>query len=288
MTLITSPESILDIATAAMQSTEDQRLKTLVVSLTKHLHQFVLENQLTEKEFERALQFLVDIGQATGKNTNEVVLAADILGVSSLVSTINNLDLDGGSYAALLGPFWRKNAPLCAWGESISRTDLGGQLMEVRGLILDEDKNPISSAIVDVWHSSPVGFYENQDENQIDMNLRGRFETNEHGEFFFRTIRPAGYPVPTDGPCGELLRAQKRHPNRPAHIHFMISKPGYKVLITQVFDATDKNLESDPVFGVSKQLVGNYLTDEKTGICKLNHAFVLQAGEMIFPAPPIP
>jgi len=288
MTLITSPASILEITTAAMQSTEDERLKTLVISLTKHLHQFVLENQLTELEFERALQFLVGIGQATGKNTNEVVLAADILGVSSLVSTINNLDLDGGSYAALLGPFWRKNAPLCAWGDNISRTELSGQPMEVRGLILDEAKNPIASAIVDVWHSSPVGFYENQDEHQEDMNLRGRFETNENGEFFFRTIRPAGYPVPTNGPCGELLRAQKRHPNRPAHIHFMISKPGYKVLITQVFDSTDKNLESDPVFGVSEQLVGQYLTDEATGICQLNHSFVLQAGEMVFPAPPIP
>jgi len=163
MALITSPESILEITLAAMQGTEDQRLKTLITSLTKHLHQFVLENQLTELEFERALQFIVGIGQATGKNTNEVVLAADIIGISSLVSTINNLDLDGGSYAALLGPFWRKNAPLCAWGENISRTDLGGQSMEVRGRILDESKMPVADAIVDVWHSSPVGFYENQE-----------------------------------------------------------------------------------------------------------------------------
>jgi catechol 1,2-dioxygenase len=288
MTLITSPESILNITLAAMQGTEDQRLKALVISLTQHLHQFVLENQLTELEFEKALQFIVGIGQATGKNTNEVVLAADILGVSSLVSTVNNLNLDGGSYAALLGPFWRKNAPLCSWGESISRSDLGGQPMEVRGRILDESKKPIPSAIVDVWQSSPVGFYENQDEHQVDMNLRGRFETNENGEFFFKTARPSGYPVPTNGPCGELLRAQNRHPNRPAHIHFMISKPGYKVLITQVFDSTDENLESDPVFGVSQQLVGKYLTDEATGVCKLNHSFILQAGEMVFPAPPIP
>ena len=288
MALITSPESILDITLAAMQGTENERLKKLITSLTTHLHEFVLENQVTELEFERALQFIVGIGQATGKNTNEVVLAADILGVSSLVSTINNLDLDGGSYAALLGPFWRKNAPICKWGENISRTDLGGQAMEVRGQILDESKQPVAGAIVDVWHSSPVGFYENQDERQEDMNLRGRFETNANGEFFFTTIRPAGYPVPTNGPCGELLRAQKRHPNRPAHIHFMISKPGYKVLITQVFDSTDKNLDSDPVFGVSKQLVGEYATDSATGVCKLQHSFVLQAGEMVFPAPPIP
>jgi catechol 1,2-dioxygenase len=288
MALITSPESILDITVAAMQSTEDERLKTLIISLTKHLHHFVIENQLTELEFERALQFIVGIGQATGANTNEVVLAADILGVSSLVSTMNNLDLDGGSYAALLGPFWRQNSPLCVWGENISRTELGGQALEVRGRIVDEAKNPVAGAIVDVWHSSPVGFYENQDEHQEEMNLRGRFQTNANGEFFFTSIRPAGYPVPTNGPCGELLRAQKRHPNRPAHIHFMISKPGYKVLITQVFDSTDENLGSDPVFGVSKQLVGEYITDAATGICKLDHSFLLQAGEMVFPAPPIP
>jgi len=288
MTLITTPASILEITIAAMQNTEDERLKALIISLAKHLHEFILENQLTELEFERALQFIVGIGQATGKNTNEVVLAADILGASSLVAMINNLGLDGGSDAALLGPFWRKNAPLCAWGENISRTDLGGQAMEVRGHIFDESKNPVAGAIVDVWHSSPVGFYENQDERQDDMNLRGKFETNEHGEFFFKSIRPSGYPVPTNGPCGELLRAQKRHPNRPAHIHFMVSKSGYKVLVTQLYDSMDENLESDPVFGVSKQLVGEYLTDATSGICKLSHSFVLQAGEMVFPAPPIP
>lgn len=288
MSLITSPESILQIALNAMDRTADPRLRTLITSLTKHLHEFILENQLSESEFERALQFIVGLGQATGKNTNEVVLAADILGLSSLVSTMNNLDTSGASFAALLGPFWRANAPICAWGDDISRTDLGGQAMEVRGCILDESGQPISGATVDVWQSSPLGFYENQDQSQDEMNLRGRFETNIEGKFFFKTIRPAGYPVPTNGPCGELLRAQDRHPNRPAHIHFMISKLGYKVLITQVFDGTDKNLLSDPVFGVSEHLVGSFDVDEATGVCHLIHNFVLQSGEMRFPAPPIP
>jgi catechol 1,2-dioxygenase len=288
VSLITSPESILQIALNAMDRTADPRLRTLITSLTKHLHEFILENQLSESEFERALQFIVGLGQATGKNTNEVVLAADILGLSSLVSTMNNLDTSGASFAALLGPFWRANAPICAWGDDISRTDLGGQAMEVRGCILDESGQPISGATVDVWQSSPLGFYENQDQSQDEMNLRGRFETNVEGKFFFKTIRPAGYPVPTNGPCGELLRAQDRHPNRPAHIHFMISKPGYKVLITQVFDGTDKNLLSDPVFGVSEHLVGSFDVDEATGVCHLIHNFVLQSGEMRFPAPPIP
>ena len=271
-----------------MDRTADPRLRTLVTSLTRHLHEFILENQLSESEFERALQFIVGLGQATGKNTNEVVLAADILGLSSLVSTMNNLDANGASFAALLGPFWRANTPVCGWGDNISRTDLGGQAMEVRGCILDESGKPISGATVDVWQSSPLGFYENQDQSQDEMNLRGRFETNAEGKFFFKTIRPAGYPVPTNGPCGELLRAQDRHPNRPAHIHFMISKSGYKVLITQVFDGTDKNLLSDPVFGVSEHLVGSFNVDEATGVCHLIHNFVLQSGEMRFPAPPIP
>ncbi len=288
MSLITSPESILHIALDAMDRTADPRLRTLISSLTKHLHEFILENQLSESEFERALQFIVGLGQATGKNTNEVVLAADILGLSSLVSTMNNLDASGASFAALLGPFWRANAPICAWGDDISRTNLGGQAMEVRGCILDESGKPISGATVDVWQSSPLGFYENQDQSQDEMNLRGRFETNAEGKFFFKTIRPAGYPVPTNGPCGELLRAQDRHPNRPAHIHFMISKSGYKVLITQVFDGTDENLLSDPVFGVSEHLVGSFTRDAVTGVCHLIHNFVLQSGEMRFPAPPIP
>jgi catechol 1,2-dioxygenase len=288
VSLITSPESILSIALDAMERTADPRLRMLITSLTKHLHEFILENQLSESEFERALQFLVGLGQATGKNTNEVVLAADILGLSSLVSTMNNLDSSGASFAALLGPFWRVNTPICAWGDNISRTDLGGQVMEVRGCILDNGGNPISGATVDVWQSSPLGFYENQDQSQDEMNLRGRFETNALGEFFFKTIRPAGYPVPTNGPCGELLRAQDRHPNRPAHIHFMISKPGYKVLITQVFDSSDQNLLSDPVFGVSQHLVGSFDVNKDTGVCHLIHNFVLQSGEMRFPAPPIP
>ncbi len=288
MRFISTPQSILDSTINSMEQTSDKRLKTLIGSLTKHLHQYIIENQITEVEFERALQFIVAIGKATGKNTNEVVLAADILGISSLVAMINNLNPDGSSNTALLGPFWRANSPVCKWGENISRTYQEGQQLEVRGQVLDSKQNPIAGAIVDVWQSSPRGLYENQDEMQEDMNLRGRFETNSAGQFFFLTIRPAGYPVPTDGPCGELLRAQNRQPNRPAHLHFMISKLGYKVLITQVFDSSDPNIEADPVFGVTEALLGKYQNDSTTGKCYLNHQFVLQSGEMYFPTPPIP
>lgn len=298
--LPTTPESILPLVIQAMSHTPDSRLRELMASLTTHLHAFVLETQVTEEEFERAVQFLIDIGQATGEKTNEVILAADLLGVSSLIALLNNPALhlnehahtsaEAASHAALLGPFWRANAPICQSGDSIARGDTHGIPLEVRGTVYDEKGQPLPDAVVDVWHASPVGLYENQDDTQAHMNLRGRFKTDANGAYFFRTIRPAGYPVPTNGPCGDLLRAQHRHPNRPAHLHFMVSTPGHKVLITQVFADGDGNLTSDPVFGVTAPLVGNFESSEIDGKhqAKLTHDFYLVEGEMTFPHPPIP
>lgn len=288
MNIVTTPESVLQIATQAMARTPDERLRTLMSALTRHLHAFVMEVKLSEEEFERALEFLVAIGQASGEKKNEVVLAADLLGVSTLVALLNNQDPQGESLAALLGPFWRANAPLCQPGESIARSETPGVPLEVTGVVRNAAGQPLAGAIVDVWQASPVGLYENQDAAQEDMNLRGRFETDDEGRFRFRTVRPAGYPVPVDGPCGELLRAQRRHPNRPAHLHFMVSKPGHKVLVTQVFADDDENLESDPVFGVTRKLIGRFEPQHGGQHATLQHDFVLEAGEMKFPRPPIP
>lgn len=217
-----------------------------------------------------------------------MVLAADLLGVSTLVALLNNQDPQGESPAALLGPFWRANAPHCEAGESIAREGTTGTPLSVRGVVRDAQGRPLAGATVDAWQASPVGLYENQDPQQCEMNLRGRFQTDSEGRFHFRTVRPAGYPVPTDGPCGELLRAQQRHPNRPAHIHFMVSQPGHKVLITQVFADDDQNLESDPVFGVTRRLIGRFAPGADGAEATLEHDFVLEAGEMKFPHPPIP
>ena len=267
-TLPTTPESILPLVLDAMSRTPDARLRELMASLTSHLHAFILETKVTEEEFERAVKFLIDIGQATGEKTNEVILAADLLGVSSLVAVLNNpanhLQRDDHavnevtSHAALLGPFWRANAPFCQSGDNIARGNTHGTPLEVRGVVYDKHGQPLPNATVDVWHASPVGLYDNQDDAQENMNLRGRFKTDAQGAYFFKTVRPAGYPVPTNGPCGNLLRAQLRHPNRPAHLHFMVSTPGHKVLITQVFADGDENLTSDPVFGVTAPLVGDF------------------------------
>ncbi|MDM0075669.1 dioxygenase [Variovorax sp. J2P1-59] len=289
MNIVTTPDSVLQMALHAMERTPDPRLRTVMAALTRHLHAFVHEVKLTEDEFEHALGFLVAIGQASGDTKNEVVLAADLLGVSTLVALLNNQDPQGESPAALLGPFWRANAPVCDAGENIARSETpGGVPLEVSGSVRTADGQPVAGATVDVWQASPVGLYENQDAAQEDMNLRGRFQTDAEGRFHFRSVRPAGYPVPTDGPCGDLLRAQLRHPNRPAHLHFMVSKPGHKVLITQVFADDDENLESDPVFGVTRKLIGRYALEQGGQRATLQHDFVLEPGEMKFPRPPIP
>ena len=290
--LPTTPESLLPIVLQAMSRTPDPRLRELLESLTTHLHRFVLETRLTEAEFERAVQFLIAIGQATGEKTNEVILAADLLGVSTLVALLNNPAGNGNteSPAALLGPFWRANAPRCEAGQDISRCAVDGTPLEVRGTVYGGDGRPLAGATVDVWQASPTGLYECQDATQPDMNLRGRFTTDAEGRYFFRTVTPAGYPVPTDGPCGELLRAQQRHPYRPAHLHFMVSAPGHKVLVTQVFPGNDRYLDSDPVFGVTAALVGRFDEVERDGrrVTRLEHDFRLAAGETVFPHPPIP
>ena len=214
------------------------------------------------------------------------------LGVSSLVALLNN-PRDAGtteSYAALLGPFWRAKAPACAPGDTIARGDTPGMPLEVGGTVYGPGGGPLAGATVDVWQASPVGLYENQDPSQPDMNLRGRFTTDVQGRYFLRSVHPAGYPVPTDGPCGDLLRAQRRHPFRPAHLHFMVSAPGHRVLITQVFADDSAQLTSDPAFGVTAPLVGHFERTQRDGaaVALMTHDFHLSAGEMKFPHPPIP
>jgi catechol 1,2-dioxygenase len=285
--VITDSDSITGIVQKAMSRTPDPRLKEVMSILVRHLHAFLREARPTEEEYEVAVDFLVRLGQATGEKKNEGILASDLLGMSTLVVMLNDPEGTGKTDAALLGPFWRAASPECAPGESIARDTKGGDPLAVSGHVFDTSGRPVESAIVDVWQASPVGLYENQDPEQPDHNLRGRFRTDAKGGFNFRTVKPKGYPVPTDGPCGELLRAQDRHPYRPAHIHFMISREGYRTLITQVFDSTDESIESDVVFGVTHALSGNYVR-QADGTYRLDYDFTLQPGELRIPKPPIP
>lgn len=283
--VVRDAENVTEVVLEAMSRTPDARLREIMASLVRHAHAFVREVRPTEEEFEKGVDFLVRLGQSSGPEKHEVILASDLLGISTLVVMQNKQAT--GTDPALLGPFWRADSPVCKPGDDIARDPGGGEPLEVAGRVVDPQGKPVAGALVDVWQASPVGLYENQDQSQPDHNLRGRFETDARGRFHFRTVRPAGYPVPTDGPCGEMLRAQERHPYRPAHIHFMVSREGYRTLVTQVFDNTDAAIESDVVFGVTPALCGNF-ERRADGRLHLDYDFVLQPGVRRIPTPPLP
>jgi len=220
--IIEDQSSVTDTVLAAMQDAENPRLREVMAALVRHLHAFAREVNLTEEEFDLGIDFLNRIGQATNDTHNEGILFSDVLGFSTLVCLLNN-GADGATEtaSALLGPFWRMNSPHTENDGSIVRCETPGPDLFVDARVVDPQGRGIEGVEVDVWQASPVGLYENQDDTQADMNLRGKFTTDAEGRFGFRSIRPAGYPVPTHGPAGDLLRAQARHPFRPAHLHFL-------------------------------------------------------------------
>jgi len=288
--IIDGEASVTPNTLAAMAATANPRLREVMAAFVSHMHAFIREVNLREAEFDTALRFITAMGQQTNDTHNEVVLAADVLGISTLVALRNNPEQQGQTAAALLGPFWRATAPECRNGDSIARCDMPGHAMMVSGQVRDVDGNPVVGAKVDVWQASPVGLYENQDDAQPDMNLRGYFITDAEGRYSFRTVRPAGYPVPTHGVVGKLLAAQGRHCMRPAHVHFMVTKPDFKALITQVFADDSEHLETDVVLGVTKSLVGRFQRQERADEpvhYTLNYDFVLERGDCCLPEAPI-
>lgn len=268
---------------AEAERTPDPRQRELLMAAVRHLHAFVKEVRLTEPEFHGLLAAVARAGQMTSAAHNEVVLGAGALGLSALVCRLNNSE---AITANQLGPFWRRGAPRMASGDSIVRSPTPGEPVLVQAEVVDTAGQPIAGAEVDVWHASTEGFYENQDPVQADMNLRGTFMTDATGRFEFRTVKPVGYPVPVDGPVGDLLRLQGRHNLRPAHIHFLIAKAGFKTPFAQVYSSDDAHLETDVVFAVTAPLVGHHVPRPEGG-WRLSQRFVLQAGESRLPAPPI-
>jgi hydroxyquinol 1,2-dioxygenase len=284
--LIENPDDVTAAVIAEMRRTPNARTRELLERLVKHLHAFVREARLSEGEFLEAIGWLNAIGQHTTASHNEAMLLAGSLGVSNLVCLVNNgAQGTRPTQANNLGPFYREGAPRCANGDSIVRSPTPGPGLTFKGWVRDADGRPVAGAEVDVWQSSPAGLYENQDPNQADMNLRGRFVTEGDGSFGFVSVKPAGYPVPTSGPTGALLAAQKRHNLRPAHIHFLIFKPGYKTIASQVYDAGDPHLETDSQFGVTRALLGEFV--QRGAGYALEFAFVLEPGESRRPKPPI-
>ncbi|MEH2490468.1 dioxygenase family protein [Bradyrhizobium sp. AZCC 2230] len=295
--IIEREQDVTAAALAVMERTSDPRMRQIMVSLVKHLHGFVRDVRLTEKEFRDATAIIAELGKLTTDTHNEVVLMAGSLGVSPLVCLLNNGN-QGNTETdqSLLGPFWRLNSPRVENGGSIVRSQTPGASLFVNGHVVDKDGRPVVGAEVDVWHASPVGLYENQDPEQADMNLRGKFTTDADGRFSFRSVMMVGYPIPTNGVVGRLLEAQSRHPYRPAHLHALVFKPGFKVLISQVYDPNDPHIDSDVQFGVTQALIGKFLRHEtphptardvSTPWYSLDHTYRLEAGEAVLPRAPI-
>ncbi|HUQ24457.1 MAG TPA: dioxygenase [Burkholderiales bacterium] len=284
--IIETPQDVTEAVLGEMFRTPDPRTKEILSCLVTHLHAFVRETKLTEKEFQEAIGYVNAIGQKTTPSHNEAMLLSGSLGISNLVCLMNNgAKGTRPTQANNLGPFYRAGAPHLESGASLVKSPTPGPALNFKGWVKDMEGNPIAGAEVDVWHSSPVGLYENQDKTQAEMNLRGRFTTLADGSFGFRSVKPAGYPVPTDGPTGALLRAQKRHNFRPAHLHFLIHKPGFKTIASQVYDPEDPHLETDSQFAVTKALIANY---KRAGDgFSLEFAFTLEPGESWLPKAPI-
>jgi catechol 1,2-dioxygenase len=295
--IIERHEDVTPAVLAVMARTGDPRLREIMTSLVSHLHAFIREVRLTEDEFRAATAILNEMGQATTDSHNEMVLMSGSLGLSTLVCLLNNGN--GGTTGTqqnLLGPFWRMHSPAVANGGSIVRSPTPGPPLLVAARVTDGDGNPVAGAEVDVWHSSPVGLYEHQDDGQADMNLRGKLTTDGDGRFWFRTVKMAGYPIPTHTVVGRLLAAQDRHPFRPAHLHVLIFADGFKTMISQVYAPDDPRLDSDVQFGVTRALIGDFRRHDgphpdDPGITgpwwTLDTTFTLEPGQAALPQPPI-
>jgi catechol 1,2-dioxygenase len=295
--IIERHEDVTPAVLAVMEQTTDPRLREIMLSLVGHLHAFVRDVRLTEEEFRSATAILNEMGQATTDTHNEMVLMAGSLGVSTLVCLLNNGDRGATeTQQSLLGPFWRMHSPQVDNGGSIVRSETPGPALFVGVRVQDRDGAPVSGAEADVWHSSPVGLYEHQDAEQAAMNLRGKLITDEAGRLWFRTVKMAGYPIPTNTVVGRLLKAQNRHPFRPAHLHILIFKAGYKTLISQVYAPDDPHLDTDVQFGVTQATIGAFGRHDEphptdpgveTPWYSLECTFTLEPGEARLPRPPI-
>lgn len=239
------------------------RLQQILNSLANHLHDFVRETELTHEEWRKGLELLIKAGEISSPQRNEFVLISDVLGVSSLVDMIHSPD--EGTPSSVLGPFHILGAPDLAVGGDMKK-DNDGATVIVSGRVSTPDGEPIKGAELEIWQTADNGLYSNIDPKQEEYNLRAHMNLGEDGCYRFSTVRPAPYTVPGDGPVGELLQATGRHPWRPSHLHFIITAPGFRTLVTEVFPSDDPYLEEDAVFGVREQLVMEYQEHTDLGL----------------------
>ncbi len=274
---------------ARMADCPDPRLKEVMAVVIRHLHAAIKEVEPTMAEWLAAIEFLTATGQMCSDWRQEYILLSDILGVSMLVDAINHHKPSGATESTVLGPFHVAGAPERAQGDSICLDGKGEPLL-VSGQVRDPDGRPIEGARLDVWQANADGFYDVQQKGiQPDMNLRGRFRTDARGRYRFRSAKPRHYPIPHDGPVGQLLQRLARHPNRPAHIHIIAAAPGFEPVTTHIFTPDDPYLGSDAVFGVKQSLIGDFVRhDDPARAAELglgNPFWTVEADLVLVPAP---
>jgi protocatechuate 3,4-dioxygenase beta subunit len=251
-------ENSVEVVTGRNARAKNQRLAEAMAVIVRKLHEAVKEIEPTQEEWFETILFLTRTGQISNEWRQEFILLSDVLGVSMLVDAINNRKPSGASESTVLGPFHVANAPELPMGANIC-LDPKGEEMVISGRVLDTEGKPIVGALLDVWQANDEGFYDVQQKGiQPDFNLRGVFRTGRDGRYWFRAVKPRYYPIPADGPVGQLLAALGRHPNRPAHLHYILKADGFETLITHIFDPNDPYINSDAVFGVKQSLLAEF------------------------------
>ncbi len=258
MTAYFTAENSVAAVNARMSDDANPRLREVLDALVRHLHAFTKEIDLTQEEWELAIDFLTRTGKICSDERQEFILLSDVLGLSMLVDAINNPRPEGATESTVLGPFHVVGAPVREMGDRIN-LDGKGESCLYEGRVLDLEGKPIAGACIDVWSDNAEGFYDVQQPGiQPKWNNRGRFVTGADGRYSFVGIKPVSYPIPDDGPVGKLLEQLGRHPYRPAHMHYMLTASGFRKLVTHTFVGDDAYLASDAVFGVKKSLIARF------------------------------
>jgi hydroxyquinol 1,2-dioxygenase len=250
-------KSISQAVIGRLAECDDPRFKRVLTSLIAHLHDFVREVKLTESEWLTAIQFLTDTGKACTDKRQEFILLSDTLGVSVLVITLNHPADEGSLESTVMGPFYWEGAPERPCGSNLAE-GVKGEPAFYSGRVLNLQGQPLENALLDIWSGDGEGNYDMQMPGESGMKARGRIRTDAQGRYWFRSIRPTFYPVPTDGPVGRMLRKMGRHPYRPGHIHMIVSAPGHLPVTTHLFVAGSPYLDSDAVFGMKESLVAQF------------------------------
>lgn len=272
----TTEDDITNAVVNSLQGTPDARTRQIMTSLVKHLHAFAKDVNLTEQEWFEGIKFLTATGQKCDDIRQEFILLSDTLGLSMVVDLLSHRKQPGATESTVFGPFHREGAPQMPAGGDMGTADTNGTPLVITGRVLDTAGKPIAGAKLDAWQSNSEGFYDSQLDSRDTLQMRGIYTTDSEGRYHIVTRRPVKYPIPTDGPVGAMLKATNRHPIRPAHVHFVVSAPGYEPVTTHIFDEDDPQLRAgDTVFGVKDSLIVK-LKDNPKGGLQTTFDFVLQ------------